>query len=69
MQAPSAKAGAKASQALSHAFAAASKVTEPASIPNKTILPADTGCTPVSNQTSSGEPQCLRIHVASYGKH
>ena len=70
VQAPTAKAGATSSQALSpDAFAATSKVTEPASFPDKASLPADTGCTSVSKQTSVGEPQLLHIHVASFGKH
>lgn len=70
VQAPSAKAGATSCQALSpDALAATSKVTEPASVPKKANLPADTGCTVFSQQTSSGEPQGLRIHVASFGKH
>ncbi|DBA90086.1 hypothetical protein WJX77_011445 [Trebouxia sp. C0004] len=53
--APSAKAGAISSEAPSqNAFATASKAIESASIPNKTTVPADTECTPVSKLTPSG---------------
>ncbi|KAL0049677.1 hypothetical protein WJX82_007339 [Trebouxia sp. C0006] len=63
--APSAKAGAASSQALSHdAFAATSKVTEPAFVTNKTSLPADTECTAVSKQTSSGDASSAKVTPA-----
>ncbi|KAL0042735.1 hypothetical protein WJX79_009142 [Trebouxia sp. C0005] len=63
--APSAKAGATSCQALSpDALAATSKVTEPASVPKKANLPADTGCTGFSQQTSSGNASSAKVTPA-----